>query len=480
MNGSYNSFYGGNYVQGDLHQHITMGDKSAGDNNGQTEKLPDVVMRYRALARENITARWRLKLEQSKVDGRSLYIPLMYEHTRVGGNILSPTNKRNLKVETFNLTELTWRLSLSETSLVEAPAGYGKSTTAAKIMELWSTGEGERFDICLFWPFKTHSRIALSKLIWGQINPCHGVDSDAVFQELHEKGSKVLILIDSLDELSLRKDLIDEVSFGSRSPSTEISLEDLIINVLAKNILPEATVLGFSRSADKINKELLDGDAEIFRIKKPTEEDVQILSNQASTEKKEARTIQKKILNLRSKFDTNVLMMNEVIKLRGKLSDEEIRTESEFRLLLLLMNIQRNKVKDIKLTFTNLPKQTQKGLLAVASLCERHIRDEKENIDIFEGTTFGEHGEEWEPNLEDSEEQQRIPMQFLADIGIFSIPETYGRVTLTAHHMSHLEFLAALSCLQSSSVEEDDKPLHRELLKIRNYSRFKAVVFHLR
>ena len=123
VNGNYNSFYGGNYVQGDLHQHITMGDKSAGDNNGKTEKLPDVVMRYRALARENITARWRLKLEQSKVDGRSLYIPLMYEHT---------FNK-----QTFNLTELTWRLSLSETSLVDAPAGYGKSTTAAKIFNFY-------------------------------------------------------------------------------------------------------------------------------------------------------------------------------------------------------------------------------------------------------------------------------------------------------------------------------------------------------
>ena len=78
-----------------------------------------------------------------------------------------------------------------------------------------------------------------------------------------------------------------------------------------------------------------------------------MLSNQASPDKKKARTIQKKILNLRSKFDTNVLMMNEVIKLRGKLSDEEIRTESEFRLLLLLMNIQRNKVKDIKLINSN-------------------------------------------------------------------------------------------------------------------------------
>ena len=62
---------------------------------------------------------------------------------------------------------------------------------------------------------------------------------------------------------------------AAADPSRDVSFETMIVGLLTKQILPGATVLGFSRSGDFINRELLEGRSEVYSIKKLSWEDVE-------------------------------------------------------------------------------------------------------------------------------------------------------------------------------------------------------------
>lgn len=431
------------------------------ENKREKEKvLPSVIARYKTFLKENPSSRCKIKLEQVK----DSYLPLKYQ------NISNPAAAD----QTLDISQVISRLEKSKTSLVSAPSGSGKSTTAAKIMELWYEGKIEKFEICIFLSLKTHSRISLSKMIWGQIDFID-IDIDLVFQELREKKKHVLVVIDSLDEYSLQKNDIDEAI--SRSSSKEVSIGELIVNILTKNILPEATVLGFSRSAVKTNKELLGGKAEIFQISKLTDEDVKAMCT--TDEKEKTETFQNTILSFKTKFHINILFVKEMLGLmhREEIHDEKFSTESEFHLLLLLLNLHHNNTDDIELAFSTLPSQYQKDFLRVAEMCKSQILLNGDNPDTFEGTKYNVDSEEfWKWDIENEDEDApdlpMISMQFIKSLGIFHItPAKPGRSPLTAHHLSFVEFMAAISFLQND--------LSR-LGEIENYDRFKSVVALIR
>ena len=61
-----------------------------------------------------------------------------------------------------------------------------------------------------------------------------------------------------LDELQFSTSLIAEASNNAAAlPSRDVSKEAMYFGILTNKILPGATVLGFSRSGNYINKEFL-------------------------------------------------------------------------------------------------------------------------------------------------------------------------------------------------------------------------------
>ena len=53
---------------------------------------------------------------------------------------------------------------------------------------------------------------------------------------------------------------------AAADPSRDVSFETMIVGLLTKHILPGATVLGFSRSGDFINREFLNDKSEVYYI----------------------------------------------------------------------------------------------------------------------------------------------------------------------------------------------------------------------
>ena len=80
-----------------------------------------------------------------------------------------------------------------------------------------------------------------------------------------------------LDELQLSTELSAASENAAVDPSSKVSKAAMIFGILTKRILPGATVLGFSRSGDFINKEFLDKRSEVYSIQDLTDEDIEEL-----------------------------------------------------------------------------------------------------------------------------------------------------------------------------------------------------------
>ena len=219
--------------------------------------------------------------------------------------------------------------------------------------------------------------------------------------------------------------------------------------------------------------------ASIFQISKFADEDVEAMCAKVCTDEELAETFQNTILSYRTKFPINILFVKKFLQLmqRQKIYDEEFNTDSEFHLLLLLLSMHHNNTNEIELAFSTLPTQDQKDFLGVAEMCKSQILLNGDSPDIFEGTKYNVDGEEyWKWDIdnedEDGSDLPMIRMLFLKSIGIFHITQAKpGRSVLTAHHLSSVEFMAAVSFLQSGLSG---------LGKIKSYDRFKALVTYIR
>ena len=63
---------------------------------------------------------------------------------------------------------------------------------------------------------------------------------------------------------------------AATDPSEKISFETLIVGLLTKQILPDASVLGFSRSGDFFNREFLKGKSQVYDFKNLTWNDIKL------------------------------------------------------------------------------------------------------------------------------------------------------------------------------------------------------------
>ena len=95
------------------------------------------------------------------------------------------------------------------------------------------------------------------------------------------------IIIVITDEMKLDKKMISDATMHAADVSEKIDLPTLIVGILTKQILPDSTVLGFSRSGDFLIRDLLKEKAEVFTIKDIDSDDVETIHRNISYGKDE-------------------------------------------------------------------------------------------------------------------------------------------------------------------------------------------------
>ena len=115
--------------------------------------------------------------------------------------------------------------------------------------------------------------------------------------------------------MKLDKKMISDATIHASDVSEKIDLPTLIVGILTKQILPNSTVLGFSRSGDFLNRDLLKGKAEVFTIKDLDSEDVKNLINMALDSQEQREAVLKQIESINKALQAQILFLKEILKL---------------------------------------------------------------------------------------------------------------------------------------------------------------------
>ena len=170
-------------------------------------------------------------------------------------------------------------------------------------------------------------------------------------------------------------------------------------------------------------------------------------------------------------MQVQILFIKEILKLslRGKIQLQGITSASELFLSIILGNLQYQD-PDGKCGFTELPAIAIENLKSILKLCKDNLQkagDKTDSDGVLRGTKVGE--DSWKPHSGDL----ILPLVFLKSTGMFDIPPPEaGHLTLTATHLSLVEFSCAAGILLSSDLAS-------EMKKIENEDRFKAVSVYI-
>ena len=89
----------------------------------------------------------------------------------------------------------------------------------------------------------------------------------------------------------------------------------MIVGLLTKQILPDATVLGFSRSGSFINREFLNGKSEVYSIEELSWEDVEtFIEKSTETEELRERVLQQ-LGKIAKDLRHNILFLKQIVKI---------------------------------------------------------------------------------------------------------------------------------------------------------------------
>ena len=274
-----------------------------------------------------------------------------------------------------------------------------------------------------------------------------------------------------LDELQLDTDMEGPANAAAADPSRDVSFEEMILGLLTKQILPDATVLGFSRSGSFINQEFLNGKSEVYSIEELSWKDVEtFIVNTTETEELREKILQQ-IGKIARGLRSDILFLKQIVKIahEGKAQLGEITTATDLFLTIIRGNLDYQNSKT-ESGFTRIPAERQDNLKKLFKLCKENLQNKQEGQTDQAGVIRGtiEDEETWV-----SASELDIPLPFLKSVGIFEIPPpSYDELTLTAQHLSFIEFFAAAGILLSSDFKSE--------LEIENRERFKAVSVYIR
>ena len=263
----------------------------------------------------------------------------------------------------------------------------------------------------------------------------------------------------------------DHVNSAEANLNSELSFELMIFGLLTKEILPDATLLGFSRSGDFKKRELLDSQSQIFSIVDLTEEDIlEMIKVVEDPNQREA--ILKQIKKIDRNLKNQILFVTQMMKLNGDQLGE-ITTDTELFLSILRGNLaSQNEKRDAGFIELLNEESHQSNLKETFRLCKEHFQNEEDEEDEGqEGVIYGHKVNEakWK-----SKSSIEIDLNFLNIVGIFEISQShFDKLTLTALHLSFIEFFAAVGILLSSDIKS-------EIEKIGNENRYSAISVYIR
>ena len=117
-----------------------------------------------------------------------------------------------------------------------------------------------------------------------------------------------------LDELQLDQTLLDDAKIAAADPSRDISFPTMILGLLTKHILPDATVLGFSRSGSFINREFLNGKSEVYSIEELYWEDVATFVEKTTESEELRKKILQQLREISRELKHDILFLHKLSK----------------------------------------------------------------------------------------------------------------------------------------------------------------------
>ena len=257
----------------------------------------------------------------------------------------------------------------------------------------------------------------------------------------------------------------------------------MYFGILTNKILPAATVLGFSRSGNYIHKEFLHNKSETYTLVDVVVENIQETIKNHAKDPKQMASIFKQIKQIGL---NQIFFVMKILKHQEE-NFENITTATDLFLTILRGNLAFHNQKSDTGFSQILKGEGMEFLMDTFKLCKENLQnpgeDENDEDDycdeddyydednnragVFDGRLTDE--ENWESDVSGI----KVPLNFLKSMGIFEIPpSSYEALTLTAQHLSFVEFFASVGIIMSSDIKA-------ELEKIENKERIRAVCFYI-
>lgn len=266
----------------------------------------------------------------------------------------------------------------------------------------------------------------------------------------------------------------------------------MIFGILTNGILPGATVLGFTRSGKVMNKEFLAKKSKVYTLLDVDIDDYDDMEGMIQKHTKDPEQIKIVFRNIKKIGLNQIIFLMKILEHQGE-DLGEITTASDIFLMILRGNLA-HQGQQSDTPFSELLKDEEKKdfMKRIFELCKENLQGQSDDTltqgiyklfkintqkpkvstekqaGVFNGTIMDK--ENW---VSDSS-GITIPLEFLKSVGLFEVPPPwYDTLTLSAQHLSFVEFLAAVGIILCSNVKE-------ELKKIDNRDRLKAVVTYIR
>ena len=248
-----------------------------------------------------------------------------------------------------------------------------------------------------------------------------------------------------------------------------VSKELMVYGILTNKILVGATVIGFSRSGDYTSKEFFGQKLEVFSIIDVDLDDIEKIIGNHDKNQGHINSMFKQIKQLGL---NQILFVMKVLELKGD-NLEKITTATDLFLIILRENLAFQSQKN-DTTFSKLLNDEEQDLLkTVFQLCKENLQD-KDEVNTFKRTlnyfklnhkekvdkqekqagvitgTVTDLDKYWLPD----DSGTKIPLSFLKRVGIFDIPPaSFDQLTLTAQHLSFIEFFASVGIILNSDIK---------------------------
>ena len=269
-----------------------------------------------------------------------------------------------------------------------------------------------------------------------------------------------------LDELKLSIELTEAANKAVAAPSRDVSKEAMYFGILTNKILPGVTVLGFSRSGNYTSKRFLDRQSEAYTLV-----DVDIKDFQETIEKHaEDSEKMKKMFNQLKQIGMNQIFFVMKIFEHKEIDLKTITTASDLFLIMLHRNLAFHEKQNDTGFAEMLEGENVQFVEDTFKLCKENLQNpgkDEDRAGVFIGTITKK--EIWKSDVSEIE----VPIRFLKSVGIFEIPpKSYEALTLTAQHLSFVEFFASVGIILSYDIKA-------ELSKIKNNARARAVCYYI-